>query len=79
MNASNRPMRWMAGPLAAAMLLAAIAPAAQADHWRGRDTPRPRRSSGSGRGRGREAGGLSQADAGGNAESPPSTGGPSGP
>jgi hypothetical protein len=34
MNHSNRHMRWMAGPLAAAILLAATAPAAQADHWR---------------------------------------------
>ena len=36
MHASHRHMRWMAGPLAAVMLLAAIAPVAQADHWRGR-------------------------------------------
>src|SRR5262245_34566989 len=36
MKRSNRIMRWMAGPLAAAILLAAIAPAALADHGRGR-------------------------------------------
>ncbi len=36
MTDTNRITRWMAGPLAAALLLAAVAPAAQADHGRGR-------------------------------------------
>jgi len=36
MKYSNRPIRWMAGAMTAAIVLATVAPAAQADHWRGR-------------------------------------------
>lgn len=36
MNASTRQVRWMAGLLVAAVVLATVAPAAQADHSRGR-------------------------------------------
>jgi len=36
MNASFQYRRWLAGPLAAAMLIAAVAPAAYADHGHGK-------------------------------------------